>query len=629
MSDYKIFNEKEKIHEIMLPSEFISFFSQLFKQKSSSSPSNLSSNNHRISSAKSFSYFFNFSSHNLLLESNVFRISFVILFLFILLLPLAKASVVLNATDFIGFNISASEVARIVSGGLIVSGGWVNATNAAFNKICLSNDCKTSWPTGGLSPWDNSTTQIFVREGFPLFVNISNALFVNGTSFSIQLQPSSTLPIPLNGTIYYDASLNKFRCYQNGVWTDCITSVPESASGFWVLTGSMLYPNQTSWNVGIGTNVPREKLEVQGRILVASSNPFELEPSDGILDVKGSINATGSLYVGGTIYGTLAPNIVATTNIQDGAVTTTKIADNAVTSAKLAQDAASIGKITGTIYLTAIGGNVGIGTSSPIKKLDVVGDINATSNLFVGGNNIYGSGGILRIALGDTTNVYTSLFNISGNLMVYGNNIQNSTGTTRISFYPGYILFNDNIRVGGNVIQDSVGINRITIGDTTSINASLVLSAGNWVNASNFYASNLICLGGICKNTWPSSSLVGGSGANGQVAFWSSGDTISGDNELYWDNSSKRLGIGTNVPREKLEVQGRILVASSNPFELEPSDGILDVKGSINATVVIFIPKHSSQPFACDASKAGAIFYNTTDNKFYGCNSTSWVIIGG
>jgi hypothetical protein len=252
--------------------------------------------------------------------------------------------------------------------------------------------------------------------------------------------------------------------------------------------------------------------------------------------------------------------------------------------------------------------------------LDVVGDLNATGNLFIGGNNIYGSGGVLRIALGDTTNVYASLLNVSGNLMVFGNNIYDSSNTARITL--------------GNPININANLNLLSgynlqIAGTNVIDTNRNIINVNWVNASNFNASNLICLGGICKNIWPSSSLVGGSGASGQVAFWIGSDTISGDNQLYWDNANKRLGIGTNVPSERLEVQGRVLVASSNPFELEPSDQILDVKGSINATIVIFVPRQSSQPFACDATKAGAMFYNTTDNKFYGCNSTNWVIIGG
>jgi hypothetical protein len=128
------------------------------------------------------------------LKKGIFVRVFFSVYLLILLLPLAKASVVLNATDFIGFNISASEIARIVSNGLIVSGGWVNSTNAAFNQICLSNDCRSSWPAGGgalLNPWDNSTLWIFVREGYPLNVNISNILFINYTSGNVGIGTTS------------------------------------------------------------------------------------------------------------------------------------------------------------------------------------------------------------------------------------------------------------------------------------------------------------------------------------------------------------------------------------------------------------------------------------------------------
>ncbi|MCX8191151.1 MAG: hypothetical protein N3D78_03150, partial [Candidatus Aenigmarchaeota archaeon] len=151
----------------------------------------------------------------------------------------SKAAVVFNATDFIGFNISLNEVARFITGGLVMAGGlWINTTNINASQICLSNVCYSSWPTViGAGPWDNSTTWIFVRGGYPLNVNISNILFIN----------------------------------------------------------------ENSGNVGIGTSVPTEKLEVQGRVLVASSNPFELEPSDMILDVKGSINATDNIFVSGNV----------------------------------------------------------------------------------------------------------------------------------------------------------------------------------------------------------------------------------------------------------------------------------------------------------------------------------------
>ena len=46
-----------------------------------------------------------------------------------------------------------------------------------------------------------------------------------------------------------------------------------------------------------------------------------------------------------------------------------------------------------------------------------------------------------------------------------------------------------------------------------------------------------------------------GSGATGQVAFFDSASTLTGDNDLYWDNTNKRLGIGTSTPGNILEVK--------------------------------------------------------------------------
>jgi hypothetical protein len=52
---------------------------------------------------------------------------------------------------------------------------------------------------------------------------------------------------------------------------------------------------------------------------------------------------------------------------------------------------------------------------------------------------------------------------------------------------------------------------------------------------------------------------VGGSGAAGQVAFWSGASTLSGENDLFWNSTSKRLGIGTPAPNGRLRVDSREL----------------------------------------------------------------------
>ena len=48
---------------------------------------------------------------------------------------------------------------------------------------------------------------------------------------------------------------------------------------------------------------------------------------------------------------------------------------------------------------------------------------------------------------------------------------------------------------------------------------------------------------------------VKGTGTATRVAFWSASDTITSDADLYWDNTNKRLGIGTTGPSAKLDVQ--------------------------------------------------------------------------
>lgn len=47
---------------------------------------------------------------------------------------------------------------------------------------------------------------------------------------------------------------------------------------------------------------------------------------------------------------------------------------------------------------------------------------------------------------------------------------------------------------------------------------------------------------------------ITGTGANGQVAFFNGVTTQTGDNGLFWDNTNKRLGIGTNTPDRPLHI---------------------------------------------------------------------------
>ena len=53
----------------------------------------------------------------------------------------------------------------------------------------------------------------------------------------------------------------------------------------------------------------------------------------------------------------------------------------------------------------------------------------------------------------------------------------------------------------------------------------------------------------------PSTGGITGSGANGQVAYWTGTSAQSGSNNLFWDATNSRLGIGTNAPVNDLMIQ--------------------------------------------------------------------------
>jgi len=60
--------------------------------------------------------------------------------------------------------------------------------------------------------------------------------------------------------------------------------------------------------------------------------------------------------------------------------------------------------------------------------------------------------------------------------------------------------------------------------------------------------------------TGPSGS-VGGTGTATQVAFWTTTTTQAGDANLYWDNTNKRLGVGTAAPNDPLDVKGILRIS--------------------------------------------------------------------
>jgi len=146
-------------------------------------------------------------------------------------------------------------------------------------------------------------------------------------------------------------------------------------------------------------------------------------------------------------------------------------------------------------FVLGSNGNVGIGTETPLEKLTISGNILGTGNLTIQG--------------------LTSL------------------ATTTIS-------------------------TQLTVPKITSLADLTIDPTGNLIiSKPTTISANFTVLGTSTLATTTLSRLTITELTPGSVLFAGAGGLISQDNSnLFWDNTNKRLGIGTSTPSQKLDVQG-------------------------------------------------------------------------
>jgi hypothetical protein len=187
--------------------------------------------------------------------------------------------------------------------------------------------------------------------------------------------------------------------------------------------------------------------------------------------------------------------------------------------------------------------------------------------------------GITLGSSGTDVSVSGSPVTSSGNITI---NIPDASATARgvvttgTQTFAGYKIFNGTIGVNNDLQLATVGTALNTF--IKNINATGQTSIGSngfgFNNANNIYFSGSSKGGGIFafSNTGNQTytlqdasgtlaftsdipaNTVTGTGAANQVAFWNSGSSISGENNLYWDATNNRLGINESSPDHSLHV---------------------------------------------------------------------------
>ncbi|MFA5184051.1 MAG: hypothetical protein WC456_00830 [Patescibacteria group bacterium] len=495
-----------------------------------------------------------------------------------------------------------------------------------------------------------------VQQGLPLStsynktITMQGGLVVQGTSNSsvagnlgiAKTNPGTTLDV--TGSINASGTVNGTGLCIAG---DCKVSWPAiiAAGGgnLWsgTTTGAIWNANGTN-NVGVGTTAPGARLEVKdggtAGSVVASIRQDD-DSTYGLVINNGSWS--GTLTNGLRQYVNLAGTYAAIDHYEAG-------------GAKL--------------ILNPSGGNVGIGTTAPVYKLDVNGPIRSNATVFVPSLTADTSGYGLRVGSSYATQLAMSSnmgadFEMMHNTLIERNAANSSVykwvtshasfGSRGIRFDyggagSGIVFFADSVTTTAGtaftptqrmIIQNdgNVGINKLYPGTTLDVTGS--------INASGTVNGTGLCIGGDCKVSWP--SIVSAGGGN----LWNG--TTTG---AIWNaNGVNNVGIGTTAPLAALHVNGGLILkrttVADTDYTAQATDYIigysslstnrtvtlpdalctpgrffvvLDESGSASNAVKIIINPEGATPIVGQASFSLSGPYNSV---YVFCGSSAWYVL--
>ena len=430
------------------------------------------------------------------------------------------------------------------------------------------------------NPWENDRYEYYIKSRLfagTLMMNFGSSATADSNNISnFKFYTDYNLGSPLR-FVYYKASATTYDIY---------TYLPGYTSAYY----SALYENKNGvgWNVGSVSYSGVYSDPPAGYVEVAYSNN---SIPDGVNGQTLRYNGTGwlansLLYNNGTNIGigSTAPayklDVAGTAQFTNAIIVGTPTAINHATTKSYVDSALTGGSGSAVGYWTMNGaniysnnsGNVGIGTNSPGRKLDVRGDVAIGAGADSSGLKLRMLDGITLLRVFDPTNngnvnsINFGAVGSGGDLRAHGTNILflNSAGT------PEYMRITsagnvgigttnplDALSVAGKVSIGGGAVNQFGVLDihstsTTGASRGIVFSTsgGNTQlalfgvpGADNQYASGSVANTDFVLRTIPATGrLLYAVGASGNVAM-----SIL---------PSSYVGIGTTSPLFKLDVSG-------------------------------------------------------------------------
>jgi hypothetical protein len=194
--------------------------------------------------------------------------------------------------------------------------------------------------------------------------------------------------------------------------------------------------------------------------------------------------------------------------------------------------------------------------------------------------------------ISSSDSILSAIQKLNGNIGALVTGVSSVNGQTGV-----VVLTTTNIAEGTNLYYTEARVNANTnvAANTAARHAAVTLGTANGLSLSTQQLSLGLASAGVTGalsgTDWSTfnnkqnalTNPVTGTGSAGQVAFWSSGSQITGENNLFWNSTTDRLGIGTNNPQYKLDITNgdiRLNMTSGDWGIIFEDDGTLAVAGT-------------------------------------------------
>jgi len=298
---------------------------------------------------------------------------------------------------------------------------------------------------------------------------------------------------PANGLMVYDTNFASFYFYNGSAWA--AVNSGDGGGSSWTANGNNIF-NSNAGNVGIGSGVGlKEKLSIKGNLFVTHTNPNDLSGGN-----KASINLHGA-NTGSGIINFLKPDTTTGASIIYGNILSQFILQN--------------GSNLNQLFLRS-NGNVGVGSGSPLEKLDVNGNIRSRNNILAD-NDITLTGNL------QAGNNVTAQGNVNGGSLSTGGNIL----VAGASLLSGDVTVNSDIIGKGNASITGTSTltgNITTTGDIVVNNATGTLQLRNGSNVNKGFvqlSADNLRLGTNSGNT---QSVIFRLNGNDRTTMYANGD---------------------------------------------------------------------------------------------------------